>query len=227
LFAGGGFNQSNKRILEETTLATKNTSTNEVRIFIPPIRLETVVVRVKGDTSLLMNRWTERAIKSIEGKQTRQAKGGRDARDPQKEFQESIYRTVDGEPGFPATAFKRAMVDACRTIQGLAMTEVRVIVHVLGEILPIVEPSQPKFRRDMTRLKNGTWTPVYRAEVDQWAFDLPIRFNAEMLSQQQVANLVQHAGLGGVGPYRPGAPEGKSGNHGMFRVVTELDLAKA
>lgn len=192
----------------------KRTQTTEP-IQLPSVKWSTVEIPIEGETPLISNKWSDRAIAEIEAKQGKHAQKAREARNPTQEFKDSIYM-LNGKPAFPGSAFKKAAVEAARQVEGLAMTEARVLFHVLDELVPI--KGKPEMRRDMVRLETGTWSPAYRAEYKQWSCKLRVRFNASLLSLDQLVNLFNLAGNNGVGCWRPSSPKGKSGSFGMFRV---------
>jgi hypothetical protein len=197
-------------------MAKAKTTNDDAPIALPPINLQTVKLHVVGDTSLITHAWSERSIKGIQDKQSKKAKGAREARDPEREYEDSIYRTHDGKSAMVGAAFKKAAVEACRLVPDMAMTEARILFHVLDEMVAL--KGEPQMRTDMRRLESGTWDPVYRAEYLRWECDITVRYNAGTLSLEQVVNLFNLAGLCGVGDWRPSSPKGKSGNHGMFHI---------
>lgn len=74
----------------------------------------------------------------------------------------------------------------------------------------------------MVRIALGTADIRYRGEFREWSADLAIRFNASVLSAEQITNLFNMAGFGvGVGEWRPE----RSGSFGMFHVATGADHA--
>lgn len=83
---------------------------------------------------------------------------------------------------------------------------------------------EPRMREDMVRLETGVADLWYRAEYPEWSAALRISYNANMLSLEQLVNLVNAAGFGGVGEWRPSAPKSASGSYGCFRVKTEVDV---
>ena len=54
-----------------------------------------------GDTPLITHAWSEKARREMLGKQTKATKGGKEARDPEADFVNSLYDMGDGY-GFPA-----------------------------------------------------------------------------------------------------------------------------
>jgi hypothetical protein len=61
----------------------------------------------------------------------------------------------------------------------------------------------------------------YRAEYPTWHTKVVVRFNANVLSPEQILNLLNTGGFAvGVGEWRPE----KDGAYGMFHVATEADM---
>lgn len=174
-----------------------------------------LIVRVEGDSELIMHKWSEKAKKQMLDKQTGKAPARKkDPKDPQQDYEDSIYYTEDGRYGFPAVAFKGAMVSAARFVDGLNMTFMRGAVFINGEFVPI--EGEPQMREDMVRLNGSTADIRYRAGFTKWAADLPITINANTLTVQQVADILNLAGFSvGVGEWRPE----KNGQYGRFRVT--------
>lgn len=183
-------------------------------ITIPQIEIERMSIRVIGDSPLIVHKWSEKAKKEMLGKQMKVAKRGREAKDPQRDFEESIYQHPDGGYGFPSLAFKLAAVGACRFSDGTKMTVARGAFHVEDEFVKL-EGDEPIPREDMVRVGMGTADIRYRAEFTKWAANIPISYNRHALSREQIVNLFNLAGFGvGVGEWRPE----KNGSFGRFHV---------
>ena len=74
-------------------------------------------------------------------------------------------------------------------------------------------------REDIVRLPNGSADLRFRGEMFPWSADLSIRYNAGIITPEQVINLVNLAGFHvGVGEWRPGSPK-KTGSFGMFHAA--------
>jgi len=173
-------------------------------------------VTVIGDQPLLSHKFSERCKKAMLAKQQRRANGGKESRDPEMDFKASLYRVdgEDGEYGFPAAAFKKAMVSACRFVDGMAMTVARGALHVMGDIIPLAY-DELKMREDTVVLNGRTRDLRYRGEFRGWSAELTILYDASVVSAEQVGNLLNRAGFGvGVGDWRPE----KNGSFGMFHV---------
>lgn len=177
--------------------------------------LQLIVVPIQGITPLLMNRFTKEVRKSIEDAQQGTAKRGKAPRDPEAEFKASQYRTESDELYVPGVAFKEAMVRAAKAT-GMAMVDARTAFHVVGQELPLV-CSEPYMRSDRVVIGRGTTSMAYRAAIDEWEVEVPIRFNARAISAEQLVNLLQLAGFGvGILAWRVEC----KGSFGMFEVNT-------
>jgi hypothetical protein len=187
-------------------------------ITLPPLDIKILHVRIVGESPLICHRFSEKAIRIMLGKQMGEATAGREKKDPQADYESSLYTFKDDDGntryGFPAIAFKNAAVEAC-TSTGKSITKVaaRQAFHVLGELVEI--EGTPQMRQDMVRLASGVADVRFRGEFVEWAATLRIKYNARVLSPGQIINLINLAGFAvGVGEWRPE----KNGQYGRFMV---------
>lgn len=193
-------------------IPTEETSA-QVTVQVPNIVLKKMTMTIVGESPLIMNKWSQKAKEQMLAKQMKQAKRGKEAKDPNKDYQESIYYHPDGGYGFPTIAFKSSAVEACRFTDGTKMTFARGAFHIDGEFAKII--GEPTPREDMVKIAMGTADIRYRAEFTEWKAILNITYNANALSEEQIVNLFNLAGFGvGVGEWRPA----KDGQFGRFRV---------
>lgn len=201
-------------------MAKKPTKVEPIRIKVPIVKL--LKVTVVGTTPLVTHAWGKKmgaleeaqAAKDSGTAPTRQRK----VRDPEAECRDAMY-WIGSKPAIPAVAFKRAMVGACRYVEGLDMVYARGLFFVLGELLPI--KAKWKMRKDAVRVppKTGSADIRYRPEfATGWEVELVIQYNANLLSEQQLLNLLALSGLHqGVGEMRPSARE-KDFTFGMYTI---------
>lgn len=190
-----------------------------VRIEVPKININHMELVLIGDSPLISHRWSEKARKQMLDKQMKKAKTAKEAKDPERDFRESLYDHPDGGYGFPCVAFKNAAVGACRFSDGIKMTEARGAFHVVGELAKI-EGHEPTMREDMVRVGMGTADIRYRGQFEKWSVRLFIDYNRDALSPEQIVNLFNLAGFGvGVGEWRPE----KDGSYGRFHVASEKE----
>lgn len=177
------------------------------------IDLRTMTVTLKGDSALICHAWSKKAKQEMLDKQMKKAKQAKEAKDPQRDFQESLYAHPEGGYGFPAVAFKSAAVDACSHVDGLTKVEARGAFHIQGDMVKI--NGEPRIREDMVRIAMGTADIRFRGEFPVWSAKIDIRYNARVLSEDQIMNLFNVGGFAiGVGEWRPQ----KDGSFGMFHV---------
>lgn len=187
-------------------------------IQLPPLDLRLMRLRLVGDSPLICHAWSEKAKKAMLDAQMKKARQAKPAKDPQKDFEDSLYIHPDGGYGFPVVAFKSAAVDACSHVAGVTKVEARGAFHIAGELARINGTPTP--REDMVRVGMGTADIRYRGQFEKWSVDLAVRFNASVLSAEQVIHLFNVAGFAiGVGEWRPQ----RDGSYGMFHVATEAE----
>jgi len=186
-------------------------------IRVPKFDIRTLHITLIGDEPLICHRWDEKVIREMEDKLEKRARAPQEARNPEQEFRNSLYEYPGGGYGFPAIAFKSAAVDACSMIPGITKVEARGTFHINGELVRIIGP-EPVMRRDMVKIGMGTATPRYRGQFTTWAAKFPLRYNAGILSSEQIVNLFNVAGFSiGIGEWRAQ----RDGSKGLFHVQRE------
>jgi hypothetical protein len=191
--------------------AEKSETTEAVRI--PKINLQRFRIRLVGDSPLICHAWSQKAKMMMLQKQMKQAKQAKEAKDPNQDFLDSLYHIEGGGYGFPSVAFKSAAVDACSHIDGITKVEARGAFHIVGDMVKIEGTPTP--REDMCRVGMGTADIRYRGEFREWSCEVEIRYNANVLSAEQIINLFETGGFAiGVGEWRPE----RNGSFGMFHV---------
>jgi hypothetical protein len=193
---------------------------NEGQVVIPAPNFKKVSVEIKGISPLIYHRFSEKARKQIEGKQGKKAAGPKKARDPEAEYQESYYRDSKGNIVMPPKWIKTAMVGACRFSDNLPMTIARGAFFVWGNKegwIP-VEYEKEEMDEDWVRISRKTTTLRYRGKLINWGAMIDIDYDADLLSPEQVLNLLARAGLQqGIGEKRPQQTSGDI--FGRFEIV--------
>jgi hypothetical protein len=194
-----------------------------VPIFIERLSQHTMDVKIVGTAPLIPHQWAEKSIRQMREKQfqTEKLKPRREAKNPEEEAHAATYWCEDGRPGMPATAFKAAMVGACRLFESLPMVQAKVLFYVEagdpGGLVPI-DCERIKMREDLPRNANGSVDLRYRNQLEKWSATLTIRYVASRISQASILALVDAAGTGGVGDWRPSAPKSATGFFGTWEL---------
>lgn len=183
--------------------------------------IRTVEIKIRGLSPIILHRWSDKAKKEMLNKQMKRTTG-KQAKDPEEQFEESVYRIDDGTPGFPVDGFKKAMVRGAKSL-GLTMTDMKGAMFILGhysakedrQLVPIY--GDLSMREDTVRLSTGTADMRYRGQVANWTAVLKITYNAGIVSFDYIVNMLNAAGFGvGVGDWRPE----REGTFGRFEVIT-------
>lgn len=198
--------------------ATSAPDTGRVGITLPAMNLQVMKLTVVGDSPLICHAWSAKAKQMMLDKQMKKAKPARVAKSPEEDYRDSLYPYPGGGFGFPAVAFKSAMVSACRFAEGVKMTEIRGALHIIGDMVKI--SGEPRPREDMVKIAMGTADIRFRGEFPKWEAQLTIQFNASVISAEQIANLLNIGGFStGVGEWRPE----RNGSFGRFHVASDKE----
>jgi hypothetical protein len=214
--------------------ATKKPETNgrlteQPAILIERVQPKIMELEIVGFTPLLVCAWSEKAMNMMLAKQQKKATRGKEAKDPEADYKASRYISTEGWDGIPAGGVKGCLVNACRAVDGLPMTLAKRMIFVRGqgrtaegqELVRIY--GEHKMHKAMVRIDNGGTADIrFRAIYPQWSVKLELEFLANVVSAEQVANLVELAGfIEGLCEHRPGAPKSCTGNNGRFRILAE------
>ena len=196
---------------------------------------------IVGDTPLIVHSWSEKAKQEMLGKQTGAVKGGKQKRDPERDFVDSLYKMEDGGFGFPATGVKNCILSAAHKDKGVARSAVMAGLWLNSELervtpaypgaicdMPLVRiyGGRPENREDMVKIGSGLnkiANLAYRGQFSVWAMHITGRYNATVLTGNQLAFLVQEAGMAsGLGEWR----NERKGMFGAFHIA-DRDEEKA
>jgi len=199
------------------------TNTGEVRkiVNVEPLKNKFVDIWIEGITNLLMNKQSERIKESLRRYNKDDfKKQGKDKNKDLKhisdedEVNEKIHYTDDGKVGYPAMGFKSGMMSVAPKL-GLFTNQLNS-VQVLGNIIPI-KYKEMKINKVMGRTKGINKTPkeIIRPEFVNWSCKLTIKFNSEIINEEQLVNILNWAGSEiGLGDWRPE----RRGSYGMYKI---------
>jgi hypothetical protein len=176
------------------------------------IDVRRITVRIVGDSPLIVHAWSDKAKQMMLDKQMKKGTQAKGAKDPEQDYQDSMYHLPDGGTGFPSIGVKACAIRGAKGL-GMVMTDNRAAFHIDGDLVRI--NGEPRPREDMVRVGMGTADIRYRAEYPTWSIDLSIAYNARAVSPEQIVAMLDSGGFGtGIGEWRPE----KDGQFGRFHV---------
>lgn len=206
------------------------------KLMVKPAIMDVTVV---GTAPLIVHSFGAKAIRQILEKQTGAAKPGpREKKDPFGDFLQSLYiidpkrvpkqqlepgqswKYVPDTFGFPASAFKKALVSACSFVEGIPKNWVRGLVHIDAEDGDLLPLKYDRLVMHQGTVRVGKWNSRtadirFRGLFTEWSVRLKIAYNRNAITQEQVAMLINNAGFSvGVGEWRPE----KDGRFGRFQI---------
>lgn len=187
-------------------------------ITLKPINRQRVTFTIKGTSPIIQHKWSEKAKKEIRDKKLGDKKKNRDKLDMDAEYQSAMYKTDAGEYGIPVLAFKASLIGAAHKDLGLEKTLVKKAFFVpctdSNMIVPM-ECSDPVMREDYVRVGMSGTDLRYRPEFKDWSVEITAEIDADMLTIENIAMLINRAGFGvGIGEWRPE----KGGEFGRFQI---------
>lgn len=213
----------------ETKLKTAETA------IVAPANIIETQLRVVGTAPLVVNKFSAKAKAKMMAdmstpKAAKKGKAARDPRDFAADFLAAQHLFEDGSPGIAASAFRTAMIDACRTV-GLVMTKAKMSVFVLADgldvedgtpLVRIISKSPPERYEALVRNDNGSADVRVRPMWREWGALVRLSFDADMITAESVVNLLDRAGRQvGIGEGRPYSKNSTGMGFGTFIVAPE------
>lgn len=208
-------------------MTTKAKQESGLQIKAPNIKRATF--RIEGTAPYVQLRFAEKAIKAMAekmmaGSQANKKKA-RDARDFEEDFRQAQHISHEGWNGIPASAFRAAMVSACRLV-GFKMTIAKLSVFVHHDGLDRVDDTplikiigKPESLMMHTRNATGVCDLRVRAKFNPWSADVPMSYDADQFSLQDVTNLMHRVGAQvGIGEGRPDSKNSTGMGWGTFEI---------
>lgn len=199
---------------------------------IQPARIIRSTVRIIGTAPLVQHAFSAKAREQIMLSQStpkveKPTRAQKEARNFDEEFKAAQHISTEGWNGIPCGAFRSAMIDACRTV-GLVMTKAKMSVWVIadgfdrenGTPLVRIIAKPPERHEDYVRLESGVCSVAVRPMWREWACDVTVEFDEDMITSSSVINLLDRAGRQvGVGEGRMFSRNSVGQGWGSFMVA--------
>ena len=200
-------------------------------VVISPPKIKVVHFMIHGTAPYVQARFSAKAMQAMKAKMaagpTAKAKKVREARDFDADFLAAQHVSQDGWVGIPASAFRQAMISACRLV-GFRMTLAKLSLFVEadgfdaidGIPLVILDAGDPE-RVDMAvRNQTGVADIRVRPMWRQWGATVRVRFDEDQFTMTDVTNLMLRVGAQvGIGEGRPDSRESAGLGWGTFDIA--------
>lgn len=203
-----------------------------VHVTIPAMNEQRAEFLIVGTSPYMQARFAQKAMAAMRAKHEAgsQAKKGakREARDFNADYEGAKHVSEDGWVGIPATAFRSALVSACRTV-GFKMTHAKIGLFVEQDGFDRVDRTpliringEPEPCEMTVRNATGVCDLRVRPMWREWSAVVRLRFDGDMFGLQDVANLLARVGMQvGIGEGRPDSRESCGMGFGLFRIESE------
>ena len=207
---------------------SKKTPTTEAVAITAP-KIHTAEFRIVGTAPYIQLRFSEKAMNAMRAKMElgSQAtkKKAKEARDFDEDFRQSLHVSDEGWNGIPASAFRNAMISACRLV-GFKMTLAKLSVFVLPDGfdkvdgVPLIRiEGDPEPHIMHARNATGVCDLRVRAKYWPWAATVRIQYDADQFSATDAANLMHRVGTQvGIGEGRPDSKMSAGMGWGTFKL---------
>lgn len=188
---------------------------------------------IVGDTPLIVHAWSEKAKQAMLAKQTKALSAGREERNPEEDFRNSLYEIGDGKYGFPAMGVKNAICSQFHKDKGLPREHAKAALFMVAPFykvrpalsaavcdMPLLRifGSEPEMREDMVVLNGTTASLAYRGQFTTWAMKVRMRIIVSTIPLAHVTSVVNMAGMScGIGDWR----NERNGVFGSFHMASE------
>jgi hypothetical protein len=195
-------------------------------------------IKIRGTAPLVINKFSKKAkdqmmVTMATSQAEKKAKSAREPRNYDNDFQQALYISKDGWHGINASAFRTAMIDACRTV-GLVMTKAKMSVFVVADGFDVesgfplvrIYSEAPEKTEMPVRNDNGSADIRVRPMWREWECRVRVEFDADMITPESVVNLLDRAGRQvGICEGRPFSKNSCGMGWGTFRVVQDEEKA--
>ena len=163
---------------------------------------------------------------------TQKGKKHREPKNFEQCYEEAKHVSEDGWLGIAASSFRNGAISACRTV-GYAMTLAKLAIFVeadgydKGDGTPLVRLIKGEPQMWIAPTRNATGVMDLRARPmwrEGWQIRLRIRYDADMLTESDVVNLINRVGIQvGIGEGRPDSKKSAGIGLGLFKIVNPTE----
>jgi hypothetical protein len=200
-----------------------------VVITAPDIRV--IGLDIEGTAPLVINKFSAKAKEMMMATQmagsTAKSRKVREAKDFEELYNGARHISTEGWDGIHAASFRNAAISACRAA-GFVMTKAKLAIFVepdgfdADDMTPLVRitKGEPQMVVSPCRNASGVIDLRPRPTYFPWGATLRIKYDAGILTESDVVNLIARVGLQvGVGEGRPDSKQSAGVGNGLFHIV--------
>lgn len=204
------------------------TKSTESQVVISAPNFQIVEFKINGTAPYVQLKFSEKTKNQMLEKMATEGsakKGKKGARDYENEFKQAMYESEKGWRGIPASAFRKAIVSACRTVNfKMTLAKLSVFVEADGfdkyDGTPLVKiEGTPELCLHPVRNATGVVDIRARAMWKKWGANIRIKYDADQFNQNDIANLLMRVGVQvGIGEGRPDSKMSTGMGWGLFEL---------
>lgn len=221
--------------MAESTKATAKLQ-SKTEVFIKPLNMRVIQFLVIGTGPLVMNAFSEKQRQKMADDQAAGPSAKTLRRREPKDF-DAMYEgykhySAEGWLGIPAMAIKSAVIRAAGQA-GYVMTTSKLAIFIVPDgydrvdrqPLVRITKGEPSPVKHYVRLANGTPDIVQRPLWEPgWEAQVTVRYDADIFTHEDVANLMHRAGVVGVLAGRASSSRSVGMGWGSFRLGSAQDM---
>jgi hypothetical protein len=211
------------------TAVAKPAATKNETVQITAPKIVTAEFKIVGTAPYVQLRFSEKAMNAMRekmelGSQAAKKKA-REARDFNEDFRQALHVSDEGWNGIPASAFRNAMISACRLV-GFKMTLAKLSVFILPDGfdkvdgVPLIKiKGKPEPHIMHARNATGVCDLRVRAKYWPWSAVVKVQYDGDQFSATDAANLMNRVGSQvGIGEGRPDSKASAGMGWGTFKL---------
>lgn len=188
------------------------------------------VFTITGTAPLVIRRFSTKVKAGLrataEAGQAARNKKVREPWDAEATYNEARYVSKEGWDGLNASAFRLAIISACRLV-GFKMTIAKLSVFIEADGWDAKEPQiplvriygEPRPQEDVARVQTGQPYITIRPVYNPWSAKVTVRWDGDQFTEDDVRHLLMRVGQQvGLGEGRPDSKSSAGMGWGLFEV---------
>lgn len=221
-----------KALKQKGTTMAKAQAGTEKGVVIRRPNMQEATFLIRGTTPLVMNKFSEKAKNEMRAKQeagkTPKTGKAREAKDFTKCFKAAQHISSQGWVGIPASAFRCALISACRLVD-FKMTLARLSAFIVADGFdeddgtPLVKITKGKPEMVVHHVRNESGVCDIRPRPmwkEGWEARVHVKWDGDQFTLTDVSNLLMRVGMQvGILEGRPDSKKSAGMGWGLFDLI--------